>query len=326
MSSSKQLLHVAVGVVRQAGKVLLAQRHPNAHQGGLWEFPGGKVEAGETLEQALWRELQEELAIVPRHSQPLIQIRHHYPDRSVLLDVWEVLDYEGEPQGNEGQPIVWVESHELGGNEFPLPAANAAIVKALKLPHELLITGDFHNSQDFLKRLYGALERGIRLVQLRSVDNFNDMTPQAGLALAREALALCRRFNAELVLNGRLGLSLDGAGLHLSAAMAREFSERPKVQGLVGISCHNQEELIQAERLQADYVVLSPVAPTKSHPEAEALGWDSFEELVSTVNCPVFALGGMTGGDVEEARRRGGQGIAAISAFWGNPVGGGAAD
>lgn len=314
------LLHVAVGVIRRDdGTVLLAQRRPDAHQGGLWEFPGGKVEAGESVEQALQRELEEELAITPRHSQPLIQIRHHYPDRSVLLDVWEVLAYQGQPHGNEGQPIAWAAPNQLDGDNFPLPAANVAIVKALRLPHELLVTGDFHDAHDFLNRLQSALERGLRVVQLRSLAKFEELSPKNRQALAEQALALCQRFGASLILNSRLGFSVDGAGLHLSAAMARQCRERPKVCGLLGISCHSREELAQAERLDPDYVLLSPVAPTRSHPDAETLGWDRFEELVATINCPVFALGGMSSEDVEEARRRGAQGVAAIGAYWDAP-------
>lgn len=312
-------LHVAVGVVRRAnGKVLLARRRADVHQGGLWEFPGGKVEAHETVEQALERELLEELAIRPRSSRPLIKVRHHYPDLSVLLDVWEVLDYQGQVQGNEGQPIAWVEPDQLGGDDFPLPAPNTPIVKAIQLPDQLLITGDFADPDDLLRKLQNALERGLRLVQLRSLGDFNKLNPTEGLELAKHALALCQQFNASLVLNSGLGFTLEGAGLHLSASMARHHSQRPEVQGLLGVSCHSRQELAHAERLNPDYVLLSPVTPTQSHPEAEALGWEAFEELAAAINCPVYALGGMSAADLGEARRRGAQGVAAISAFWGD--------
>lgn len=311
-------LHVAVGVIRGIeGKILLAQRHPDAHQGGLWEFPGGKVEAGESVQGALERELQEELGIRVLHCEPLIQVRHHYPDRSVLLDVWEVLDHSGEPHGNEGQPLAWVEPHQLGAaGGYPLPAANLAIVKALRLPHHCLITGEFSNPADFLGRLQHALAHGIRLVQLRSLESMATLTSLDQQHLAEQALGMCRDAEAQLVINSTLDLKIKGAGLHLSASAAAACRQRPSTDGLLGVSCHNREELLLAQSLNADYVLLSPVAKTSSHPEAEALGWETFEKLVAEINCPVFALGGMKVTDTEEARRRGAQGIAAISAFW----------
>ena len=98
-------IHVAAAVIRCVdGQILLAKRPEDKHQGGLWEFPGGKVEASETVQAALSRELEEELGIRPSAARPLIQVRHDYPDKQVLLDVWEVSAFTGEPHGAEGQP------------------------------------------------------------------------------------------------------------------------------------------------------------------------------------------------------------------------------
>ncbi len=125
------VVHVAVGVILDdQGRVLLARRPVQVHQGGLWEFPGGKVDAGESVAEALARELTEELAIQVEATQPLLEIRHDYPDKSVLLDVWLVTAFEGDPRGNEGQPIEWAEVKQLADYEFP--AANQAIVSALQ--------------------------------------------------------------------------------------------------------------------------------------------------------------------------------------------------
>jgi 8-oxo-dGTP diphosphatase len=142
MSSAAQTkwVHVAVGVIYDThGNILIAQRAASAHQGGFWEFPGGKLDAGESPVAALIRELKEELDITPTQCEPLIQIRHHYKDKSVLLDVYKVLDFEGEPKGNEGQPIRWVPMADLSRYDFP--AANRPIVTAINLPHELCILG-----------------------------------------------------------------------------------------------------------------------------------------------------------------------------------------
>ena len=131
-STAVKQVHVAVGVICDADqRILIARRADHLHQGGLWEFPGGKVEAGETVQEALVRELQEELAIAvaTEGCQPLTEIHHDYGDKAVLLDVWWVREFSGEPQGAEGQPLQWVEPNTL--NDYPFPAANRAIIDAI---------------------------------------------------------------------------------------------------------------------------------------------------------------------------------------------------
>lgn len=123
-------LHVAVGVVVAAGgDILLARRADHRHQGGLWEFPGGKVEAGERVEQALHRELLEELDIGVIAAEQLLVVDHDYGDRLVRLDVWWVSEFTGVPRSLEAQPWRWVAPVDLAGYTFP--AANAPIVEAV---------------------------------------------------------------------------------------------------------------------------------------------------------------------------------------------------
>jgi 8-oxo-dGTP diphosphatase len=122
-------IHVAVGVIRDSqGKILITRRHADAHQGGLWEFPGGKLENGESVVQALRRELDEELAIQLESACALLQIEHDYGDKAVLLDVWLVEGFAGRAVGREGQPLRWVAAAELV--DFSFPAANQPIVDA----------------------------------------------------------------------------------------------------------------------------------------------------------------------------------------------------
>ena len=124
-------VHVAVGVILDTDKrVLIARRAANSHQGGLWEFPGGKVEPGESVQQALARELHEELGIHIGSASPLLQVRHDYSDKSVLLDVWVVREFSGNAQGREGQPLAWAEWTNL--NSYRFPEANQPIVTALE--------------------------------------------------------------------------------------------------------------------------------------------------------------------------------------------------
>lgn len=123
-------VHVAVAVISNGdGHILIAKRPDHVHQGGFWEFPGGKVEAGETLEKALQRELHEELGIKVECCQPFIQVVHDYSDKQVLLDVWQVTGFSGDAVGREGQPIRWVEPAAL--SEYEFPAANSPILTRL---------------------------------------------------------------------------------------------------------------------------------------------------------------------------------------------------
>lgn len=315
-----KLVHVAVGViVNTDGKILIAKRSLSAHQGGLWEFPGGKVDAGETIQQALARELREELAIDVLGSQPLIQIRHHYPDKSVLLDVHKITKFAGEPCGNEGQPVQWVDAHKL--NDFEFPAANRPIITAINLSLTYLVTGSFSNQMDFSARLNRALTTGIRLVQLR-IENF-DLNHHR--SLLDTAITSVNDSSASLIVNcspSQFGQIVKAypefkIGLHLSSHNAAKLDVRPVDKNiLLGVSCHNADEIVHAQKIGADYLLLSPVLPTASHPVAAPLGWDSFSALVELANVPVYALGGVGKEHISIAQSCGAQGVAGISAWW----------
>jgi len=313
-------VHVAVGVIVNAdGKILIAKRPLSAHQGGLWEFPGGKVDAGETIEQALVRELREELAIEVLASQPLIQIRHHYSDKSVLLDVHKITQFLGTAVGNEGQPVQWVDAKEL--NNFEFPAANRPIISAINLPEKYAITGAYLDAADFIARLNRVLAAGLRIAQLRVAD-FNVNTHQSLLDVALEAVKQSR---ANLVINcslaefNRLTLTFpdENLGLHLNHHHAAVINTRPVgPHVLFGVSCHNAEEIAHAQHIGADYLLLSPVLRTASHPSAKLLGWGSFSALVELANIPVYALGGVSEGHIKTAQLCGAQGVAGIGAWW----------
>ncbi len=307
---------VAAAVFDGEGRVLITRRADDAHQGGLWEFPGGKLEAGEDARSALQRELEEEVGIHITQARPLIRVRHDYPDKSVLLDVWRVDGFVGEAHGREGQPLQWIDPAALG--DYPFPAANAPIVRAVQLPDAYLITPDLGDtpSVDFLCHLESRLQAGIRLVQLRA----KSLGESEYLQLAREAAALCHRYGARLLLNAdAVQVAAAGAdGVHLSSSALSKCAGRPLAAGagLVAASCHDVEELAQAEAIGADFALLSPVAATASHPDIEPLGWERFSERVEPVPYPVYALGGMGPDDIETAWAHGGQGVAAIRALW----------
>lgn len=315
-----KFVHVAVGVIFDAqGKILIAKRPDSAHQGGLWEFPGGKVDAEENIHQALVRELKEELAINVTASEPLIQIRHHYADKSVLLDVQKVTAFDGEPTGNEGQPVRWITRNELSSYEFP--AANRPIITAIHLPQYYAITGEFSSSSTFSAQLELALQQDVRVVQLR-VRGIN--LTQHGDIL-HTAFALCATYRATLIINTsatefaliRAAFPQYSCGLHLNRHQLLLHSERPVAPDvLLGASCHDLAEINQAQKIGVDYLLLSPVLKTNSHPEIESLGWKNFADLVKQANVPVYALGGLQSHHLSLAIRAGAQGIAGISYWW----------
>jgi 8-oxo-dGTP diphosphatase len=309
------LIHVAAGAIfDQSGRILVAKRPDAAHQGGLWEFPGGKLEPGEQPSDGLARELYEELGIRIRNWRQLIRVEHDYGDRRVLLDVHRIDAYSGVPSGREGQPLAWVAPDSMDPAHFP--AADRPIITALRLPSLYLITGDDPaDTEGFVGRVGRALDNGIRLLQLRA----HGLSDEAYRRLARRLHPLCRAAGARLVLNRDLDVvrDLPCDGLHLGSALLRRLRERPSpASRLVGASCHGAEELRIAEDLGLDYAVLSPVEATLSHPGAPTLGWSGFADLVATARLPVYALGGLGPAMQRRCFAHGGQGIAAIRGLW----------
>lgn len=311
--SSSNSVHVAVGVLHDAdGRVLVARRPRQVHQGGLWEFPGGKCEPDETVAAALTRELREELGVELGDCRSLLQVSHDYGDRRVLLDVQQVTRYTGTPVGREGQPLEWVAVGALFGRAFP--AANLAIIRALQLPPLMAITGAC--AAGFEQRVARVLAAGAGLLQWRPS---SPPDSDESAALAGRLLAQCRRAGARLLLNGApaLAAALGLDGVHLNRHRLMAASERPLgPRALVGASCHDARELRQAVDIGVDYALLSPVLPTASHPGAATLGWPGFAELRRQVGIPVYALGGMEVDSLGPAQSHGAHGVAVLGALW----------
>ncbi|MCK9505331.1 MAG: Nudix family hydrolase [Porticoccaceae bacterium] len=341
-------IHVIAAVIRdRQNRILIAKRPEHVHQGGLWEFPGGKLEADEPRFDGLVRELHEELGITVTQARPLLDIRHDYPDKSVRLDVWLVTGFDGEAHGAEGQPVRWVAASEL--DDYAFPAANAPIVRAAQLPERYLITPDVTDEVELFAGLRRVREAGVRMVQLR----------QTGLSYAayRELVGrMLERFGSDFqwMVKGKAAPVWPGVGWHLTSRQLREMwaqrfeglegqpvaavaaagesssistsvaetakdGTRPSMMGkrFLAASCHNAEELAMAADLGVDFVTLSPICPTASHPDAVPLGWECARELIDSVNMPVYLLGGLGPEDLPQAFEAGAQGVAGIRASWG---------
>jgi len=307
-------VHVAVGVIKNdKQQILVAKRAQHLHQGGLWEFPGGKVEINESASEALHRELYEELNITVEKVRPLIRICHDYPDKSVLLDVWVVEKFSGTAQGKQGQPLVWVDVTRL--YDYPVPTANKSIIAALRLPREMMITGDYIHEMDFENRLHRALRHGIKAVQLRA----HQCNEQEFQLLFNRAKKSCDAFGALLIANTNTDRfpKLSADGLHLTSMELMKCKNRPVPKNiLLGASCHSLEEIQQAERIETDYITLGPVYETSTHPNAAPLGLKNFSILAKQYSGLVFALGGMKAEMLSQINDIGGFGVASISAWW----------
>lgn len=306
---SDEIVDVAAAVLlRNNGKeYLLAQRPEGKVYAGYWEFPGGKLEQGETVIEALKRELQEELGITIEKATPWFKRVFTYPHAKVRLHFWRVTAWQGEITPHEHPAFEWL---RIGARKRvdPVLPANGPVLKALTLPNVMAITNMSENGEDTeLSRIENAVSRGIRLFQIRD----KCLPPIERAWFAQAAREMVRHSGSLLFVNDDEGLarSIGAHGLHLTAKNLHRCWLRPELEWS-GASCHSEEEIERAAKLDLDYIVISPVLPTLSHPGLPSLGWERFAELAAQSPLPVFALGGMRMDLLEEAQQHGAHGIA----------------
>lgn len=311
---SERVVEVVAGVIRDArGRILLTRRTEGRDLAGLWEFPGGKREPGESPEAALRRELHEELGIDCEVGAALIDVPQAYPDKRLRLDVRELKHWRGSVRGREGQALAWVPPDKL--TRYAMPPADRPVVAALLQPDRYLVTPEpGTDDAAWLRALERALAAGLRRIQLRAPS----AAPERWRVLAAAAVARCREARADVLINGDAELAASlGIGLHLRAAQLSQWTQRPLAPGLsLAASCHDADELRAAQALGCDFAVVGAVRATPSHPGVAGIGWDGFAALREAVSLPIYAIGGLSADDVIEARSHGAQGVAAIRGFW----------
>ncbi len=303
-------VEVAAAVIeRPDGSFLLAQRPAGKVYAGWWEFPGGKIEAGEAAAEALARELREELGIEVLRAYPWVTRVHIYEHATVMLHFFRVVAWSGEPKPREGQAFVWQRLDAPIAE--PMLPANGPVLASLALPLEYAITdAQSMGAAEQLARVEARMKDGLRLIQVRDKDNWE----RARLIYVVTRMA--REYGARVLVNG--GPAVDG--IHFGAEQLMTLRARPKggPDGvLMAASCHTMQELGHAMAIGLDFVVLGPVKATMSHPGAPLLGWDGFRRIAEGASIPVYAIGGLGAADLDDARRAGAHGLAMIRGSWG---------
>jgi 8-oxo-dGTP diphosphatase len=308
-----KIIHVAAGVlIRPDGSCLLAQRPSDKAYAGYWEFPGGKLEAGETPEIALCRELDEELGIRVTRASPWLNRVFSYPHATVQLHFFRVFEWIGEAHGREGQSLSWQAPDAV--SLAPLLPANAPILRALALPARYAISNAAELGEaEFLRCLERALQQGLRLLQVRE----QYLSPENYLAFTQAVVNLAHRYDAKVLVNGNTELAQQVAadGVHYTGKQLLACRARPNF-AWCSASCHTVEELHHAAELGFDFALLSPVLPTLSHVGTAHLGWEKFAEMVAGTTLPVYALGGLSSDDLSVAQQHGAHGIALLRQAW----------
>ncbi len=303
---------VAAVLLDRAGRYLLARRPEGKPYAGYWEFPGGKVEPGESPDAALDRELLEELGIRPTHMHPWISRTFHYEHAHVHLQFFRVTGWQGVPEPREGQRLAW---QGVGCSPVdPVLPANGPLLKALKLPVIYGVTnGEEMGEPALLEALERAFFRGLRLVQVREKSLDDTLLSR----LAEKVMRVAEPWHAQVLINGSVAVAraVGAHGVHLTAAQLRGMDVRPEMP-LVAASCHSRQELAHAESLGLDFAVLGPGAPTRTHPGTPLLGWAGFREHLGMPGLPVFAIGGMKPAELQVACQAGAHGVASMRSLW----------
>lgn len=303
---------VAVGIlIRPDGGLLLASRPAGKPYAGYWEFPGGKLEPGETVAHALARELHEELGVDIGPVFPWLVRVFDYPHALVRLHFCRVFEWRGELHAREQQGFGF---YALDALPAPLLPATIPVLRGLELPAVHAISAArVLGVDEFLRRLDAALSRGLRFVQLREPELRDDAVE----GLFVEMRAMTRAAGARLLVNSRHHRRLweRADGVHLTSPALRKTRERPALPW-VGASVHDIAELEYAGDLTLDYAVLGPVQSTASHPGQAPLGWTEFERIAAATAVPIYAIGGLETASLPLAMACGAHGVALLSAAW----------
>jgi len=297
---------VAILYAKNNTQILITKRRKNQFMPNYWELPGGKIETGEDEEDALARELQEELGIKTLRISLKHVMTHHYKDKTVNLSIYNVESYKGNVAGTEGQDVRWCNLQNL--SNYKLLPTMRIIINRIRLPEYYWITPDERDPELLLQKCQNHLITGAKIIQLRS----KDLIEHSYIGKIHN---LCQSYEARLILNVPNKTFKEPCdGWHLTSEELLKYSKRPCANNkLLGASAHNMKEAKYAEAVSVDYISLAPIEETPSHPNATPLGWEVAKDIVSKSNLPVYLLGGMSRDSLGRALKIRAQGIAGIS-------------
>lgn len=315
----------AAVIVDRAGRILLTRRREDKDFAGMWEFPGGKVEKGETAQQALLRELKEELGLDVSEVTPLISVPHHYGQKSIRLVMFRC-ETSHQPEAREGQAMTWVLPERLG--RYQMPAADRPVCAAIQMPAWYWVSPQKSAPEQLLDQVTKALAQGFERFWLRApFATPQDVSIQdAWRTPVMDAVRCIQQHGGDAMVARDIALATQmRSGLHLSSDQLQRFSqgfwevdfltEWRALKQPMAASCHSSSALQQASQLGCDFATVSPIKSTPKYGDQATLGWAGFERLRATSDLPLYALGGLSKDDLADARAVGAQGIAAIRGF-----------
>ena len=306
--SAIKTIKAVVGILyaKNNTQILITKRRKNQFMPNYWELPGGKIETGEDEEDALARELQEELGIKTLRISLKHVMTHHYKDKTVNLSIYNVESYKGNVTGTEGQDVRWCNLQNL--SNYKLLPTMRIIINRIRLPEYYWITPDERDPELLLQKCQNHLITGAKIIQLRS----KDLIEHSYIGKIHN---LCQSYEARLILNVPNKTFKEPCdGWHLTSEELLKYRKRPCANNkLLGASAHNMKEAKYAETISVDYISLAPIEETPSHPNATPLGWEVAKDIVSKSNLPVYLLGGMGRDSLGRALKIRAQGIAGIS-------------
>jgi len=335
--SQQKILDVAVAIIKNSEGQVLINEHLDPSHYGHWEFPGGKFETGESPIEALVRECREEIGINVTKSNALITFSYQYPNKTVRLHVFEVIEYKGLVQALENQKINWVLPENLDQQNM-LPA-DVTIVKALCLPRYLMVTPSIVSQEKLEAAVNKTYKNYIRLcakhngliLQLRQ----HTLSSEQYIHYAQSIIDLTDQYiDANSTVNSKFIIQLNTSlkvfkkidkprseylqvGLHLTSKRLNKFNRKKLINNKirVGASVHNKSELQLAIDKQCDYIIIGMLKPSMTHPNKIALGWDGMSTLLEDKSIISYAIGGLQLDDLDTAKHHGAFGIAGITMF-----------
>ena len=278
-----KIIKAVVGVLRNdSEQILIAKRQDHQFMAGFWELPGGKTEGDENTKQTLIRELGEELGIKVNDLSLHQTMQHTYTDRVVELTIYNIDEYQNTPTGMEGQQIAWSSIQNLCNYQL-LPTMKA-FIDSVTLPNKYWITpSSNHQSNDWMEKFDKKMTQDISLIQLRSkVELDSDFIA--------ELHNKCKQNNVKLLLNtpNKSFNETYCDGWHITTGEMLKLNKRPCDESkLLGASTHNLNEALKAQAIGADFIVISPVQATQTHPDTVPIGWGAAQEVVNKLNIPV---------------------------------------